>query len=97
MIYRVVLSDPALDDLDGISAWIEERAGQQVAEAYDARLRAHIAKLAECPRRGRPDDDISAGLRTLSFERRLRIAYRVEGETVEIYRVFHGARDARNI
>ena len=97
MIYRVELSERARDDLERISDWVEEQAGRRIAENYDRRIRERIATLAQFPNRGTPDDQIAPGVRTLSFERRLRIAYIIVGDTVQVYRVFHSARDIGNL
>jgi toxin ParE1/3/4 len=42
---------------------------------------------------GRPRDDLGPGLRSVPFERRAVIIYRVLGEAVEIVNIFHGRRD----
>jgi toxin ParE1/3/4 len=49
--------------------------------------------LATFPERGRRRDDIVPGLRTIAFERRATIAYRVLKTHVEIVSVAYGGRD----
>lgn len=97
MSFRVSLTKTARDDLDSISAWIEDRADTVTADAYDARIRAFIRTLAAFPRRGTPQDDLEPGLRSVTFERRLRIAYRIRGDAVELVRIFNGARDVKSL
>ena len=93
MPHEVVLAPRALNDLFAIYVYVAEAAGTAVADAYDARLRQACLGLASFPRRGAPRDDLGKGVRTLSFERRAVIAYRVEGATVRILRVLHRGRE----
>ena len=93
MNYEIRLNDLAFEDLDSIQFWIELEADATVADAYVSRIRARFLTLAAYPNRGTPRDDVAPGLRTLSFERRLRICYRVDGQVVEIVRVVSVARE----
>lgn len=93
MPHKVVLASDALNDLRSLYDHIAEAAGTGVADAYDARLRKTCVRLADFPRRGTPRDDLGEGVRTVPFERRAVIAYRVEGATVRILRVLHRGRD----
>jgi toxin ParE1/3/4 len=90
---EIVFAPRALDDLLAIYVYVAEAAGADVADAYDARLRKACLGLANFPRRGRPRDDLGDGVRTMSFERRAVIAYRVEDAIVRILRVLHHGRD----
>jgi toxin ParE1/3/4 len=83
----------ALADLQSIFPYVAEAAGNEVAEAYQQRLRTACLALADYPDRGSPRADLVAGLRTVSFERRAVIAYRVEADSVRILRVLHRGRD----
>ena len=93
MAAEVLFSAAALDDLFAIYVYIAEAAGTEIADGYDARLRQACLGLANFPRRGTPRDDLGKGVRTLSFERRAVIAYRVAGATVRILRVLHRGRE----
>ena len=42
---------------------------------------------------GRPRDDLKVGLRTVPFERKAVIAYRVEADCVRISSIFYGGGD----
>lgn len=77
--------------------WVEAEAGAEVADRYLARIEAKCATLTAYPNRGNPREDLGAGVRTYSFERRLVIAYRVEGDTVVILAVAHGARETQGM
>lgn len=89
---RVILSRPALADLARISDWVAANAGRAVALAYLDRIEAACAGLTDFPRRGTPRDDLGPGVRTISFEGRATIAYRVEADTLLILGVFHAGR-----
>jgi toxin ParE1/3/4 len=70
-----------------------ESADRAVADAYLDRIEQKIVSVAEFPLRGTPRDDLAAGVRTLVFERRLLIAYRVENAVVIVLRVISGQRE----
>lgn len=90
--HRVLLSALAIEDMVALHRWIAARADAGTADGYLDRVEARLAALDRFPDRGSPRDDLSSGLRTLSFERRLVIAYRVVGDAVEVLRVIDGAR-----
>lgn len=89
---QVELSRLALADLERIGDWVAANAGAAVAIAYLDRIEAMCAMLADFPHRGTPRDDLGPGVRTISFEGRATIAYRVEAESVLILGVFHAGR-----
>jgi len=80
-------------DLFALYRLIEAEAGHEIAGAYIDRIEAACMALATFPERGRPREDIRPGLRTMSFERRATIVFRVEGEKVLIVRIFYGGQD----
>lgn len=83
----------AEEDLFATYLYIAERDGLDRADAVDLRLRAACLKLADFPNRGSPHDDIVPGLRSVPFERRATIYYRVTPHSVEIARVAYAGRD----
>lgn len=83
----------ATDDLFDIAMWIAERADWDVARDYVARVEAACRRLAHFPLRGTPRDELGPGMRSIPFERRLVIVYRIEDETVEIIRCLASGRD----
>lgn len=68
-------------------------ASPVVARRYVERIRARGRLISTLPHAGRLRDDLARGLRTVPFERRAVIVYRVVDETVEITNIFHGGRD----
>ena len=95
MIYAVQLSALAIEDLVALHHWVNAEAGRATADAYLDRVEERITSLADFPGRGTPRDDLVTGLRTLTFERRLLIAYMVDPgvSTVHVLRIINAARD----
>jgi toxin ParE1/3/4 len=94
--FKVVLAPSASDDLFSIYVYVAEAAGTLVADAYDARLRGACLKLGDFPGRGTPREELAPGLRSISFERRVTIYYRLVGSSVEIVRILHKGRLAQD-
>ena len=92
MAYRVTYRPLAVSDLDRIYDFIALDNPER-AFTYVSSIRAHCARLAEMPERGAPRDDLAFGIRTLSFGRRVVIAYRVGDDAVRIIRVFYAGQD----
>jgi len=93
MKYRVSFRPLAESDLFGLYDYIARESGHGVAGAYIDRIEAACMALATFPRRGKRRDDIRPGLRTLGFERRATIAFRVMRTEVVIVRIFYGGQD----
>lgn len=93
MARKVFLRPDARADLKSIFDWVEQAAGPEQALAYVERIRAHYLGLGDFPNRGTDRSDLVPGLRTLAFERRATIAYRVEADAVVILRILHKGRD----
>jgi toxin ParE1/3/4 len=93
MSHDVKLSALAVEDLIALHHWVSAEADIPTADSYLARIEERIAALADFPHRGSPRDDLIAGLRTLTFERRLLIAYNVVGKVVTVQRVINALRD----
>lgn len=91
----VVWSRAARNDLYSLYDWIAGQADAATAFAYTARLEAFASKLSYSPNRGTPRFGIAAGLRSITFERRYIVAYRVEPDCVWIVRLIDTARDFR--
>lgn len=89
---RVDLSRLALADMERIVDWVAANAGAEVALAHLERIEAACIGLADFPHRGTPRDDLGPDVRTISFEGRATIAYRIEGRAVLILGVFHAGR-----
>ena len=93
MAHRVVFRPAAEADLLSLYRYIAEASGPIVAGSYLDRIEETCGTLATFPNRGVRRDDIASGLRTLTVERRLTIAYRVHRTEVEIVTIAYAGRD----
>jgi toxin ParE1/3/4 len=91
--YRVLIRPLAKADLLEIQSWLKDVAGVEAAVAYLNRLQLHIATLENFPQRGTPRPKAGVGVRSITFERRLIVGYRVMDHEVWVERVVSGARD----
>lgn len=90
----VLLTEPAITDINGISDYIEEATGStRVALRYVERINERCRSIGNAPRGGRLRDDLMPGLRSVPFERTAIICYMIEEHCVLITNVFHGGRD----
>jgi toxin ParE1/3/4 len=80
-------------DLVGLYDYIAEASGTRIAAGYIDRIEAACMALADFPERGTRRDDILRGLRTIGFERRATIAFRVLRTRVEIVTIAYGGQD----
>src|SRR2546428_10433823 len=90
---RVVLREEAIADLDELQRFIARSGAPRAAVRYIRRIHARCNKLGSAPFSGVPRDDLEPSLRTIGFERRALIAYRVLEDRVQITNVFYGGRD----
>lgn len=91
--YEVIFRPQAADDLLALYHYIADQAGLTVAGGYIDRIEAACLSLETFPERGTRRDDIRSGLRTMGFERRATIVFRVGENEVTILRIFYGGRD----
>jgi toxin ParE1/3/4 len=83
----------AIADLTHLHDYIAPRAGSAVATGYVERLYRFCQRLETFPARGTVREDIRPGLRTVGFERRATVAFKIDGDEVRIVRVLYGGRD----
>ncbi|MGA2287956.1 type II toxin-antitoxin system RelE/ParE family toxin [Bradyrhizobium sp.] len=93
MAHKVFFLRRAEHRLAELGAYIAGEAGLAVADGYLGRIYSACMALAEFPERGRKRDDILPGLRTITMERRVTIAYRVRHSRVEIITIGYAGRD----
>jgi len=89
----VRFSPTALQDLNRIFTTIQHTAGQKIALSYLERFQAYCQGFALAGERGTRHDDIRPGLRVIGFERRLTLAFMVEGDEVVFLRIFEAGRN----
>jgi toxin ParE1/3/4 len=80
-------------DLLGLYNYIARESGSDVAGTYIDRIEAACLALQRFPKRGTRRDDIRPGLRTIGFEHRATIVFRVMRAEVVIVRVLYGGQD----
>ncbi len=91
--YEVHFLAEATDDIDALFCYIAEEASYEVADRYLARIERLCLSLETFPQRGTAVAGDVAGLRTMGFERRVTILFRVGEDRVEILRILYGGRD----
>lgn len=90
---NVILSPEARDDLIALYDWIAAAAHPVTALGYIERIEAFLRGLRIGSERGTRRDDIRAGLRIVSFERRVTVAFTVDAASVVILRIFCAGRN----
>ncbi len=95
MKHRIRWRQTAQDDLDNLYDWIADQAGGETAYEYTQQVKAHVEKLAGLPEWGAARHELGPGVRTIAYRRRTIIAYRVDGNIVEVLCIFHGGRELR--
>jgi toxin ParE1/3/4 len=83
--------------LFGLYEYIAGKSGVIVVGNYMDRAEAACLALAIFPERGTRRDDILRGLRTVGFERRVTIAFRVLKTRVEIVTIAYGGRNFERV
>ncbi|MGD0629253.1 MAG: type II toxin-antitoxin system RelE/ParE family toxin [Terracidiphilus sp.] len=91
--YEVHFRADAVEDLDALFRYIVEQSSLEIADGYLARIERVCRSLASLPMRGTAVPGRVAGLRTMGFERRVTILFRVKDERVDILRILYGGRD----
>lgn len=89
---KVVYTEPALDDLGEITAWLTRRY-PGLGRAVERRLEvviAHVARWPESMRRTTRHPDVRIAL---LGRYPYKIFYRVRGDTIEILHIHHTARE----
>ncbi|MDR1213310.1 MAG: type II toxin-antitoxin system RelE/ParE family toxin [Propionibacteriaceae bacterium] len=95
MTYSVVFTETASGQLEAIRQYIASAADLGVAESYLDEVIDHCLDLDMFPHRGTSRDDLRPGLRTISYRKRVNIAFAVDDDTllVTILGVFYGGQD----
>ncbi len=91
--YEVLFRPRARRDLIALYRYIAKHSGLRIAGNYIFRVEKHCLSLASFPERGTAIPGRAPSLRTMGFERRVSILFRVGDERVEILRILYGGRD----
>jgi toxin ParE1/3/4 len=93
MSHRVVFAPGAEAQLVSLYRYIAHEAAADIAEHFTTAIIEQCERLATFPHRGTPRDDVRPGLRTMSFRRRVTIAYAVDADQVSILGIYYGGQD----
>lgn len=97
MSYHIDISARAKRDLDSILAWLAERSPQSAAQ-WHAALLTKVVTLEDHPERcplAVEAEQLGVDLRELLFGKRrnvYRILFTIDGEIVNVHRLYHAAR-----
>lgn len=89
----VILAPEARDDLIALYDWIAAAAHPRTALGYIERIETFLQGMRFASERGLRRDDIRPGLRIVSFERRVTLAFTVDASGVVILRIFYAGRN----
>lgn len=90
--YEVYFSAKAVEDLDRLFVYIARKAGIEIADGYLDRIERLCLSLQTLPNRGTSVRGRTSGLRTMGFERRATLLFRVGETRVDILRILYGGR-----
>lgn len=93
MIYRVVFSSEAQEQLVALYGYIANAASADIAARYTEAIVSYCESLRTFPHRGTMRDDVRPGLRITNYKKRAVIAFEVDAEQVSILGVFYGGQD----
>ena len=91
--YEVRFTPEAQADLLELYDYIAEHSSADRALAYMERIEQWTKTLETFPERGARRDDIRPGLRIISFDRRVSVAFQVTGDAVTILRILYAGRN----
>ncbi len=91
--YEVLFTPEAEADLLELYDYIADHSSADRALGYIERIEVWSDSLQTFPERGVVRNDIRPGLRVLSFDRRVSIAFQVTPEAVIILRILYAGRD----
>ncbi len=97
MIYRVVFSPEAEEQLAVLYRYITAAASPDIAARYTEAIVTYCESLQTFPHRGTKRDDIRPGLRVTNHKKRAVIAFEVDAEIVSIMGIFYGGQDYETV
>ena len=94
MKYTVEFSPAALKDIKRLLRYIARKSTKSIAEGYLSRITQTCRSLETSPLRGTARPDLSPDVRTIGFERRVTIVFRVlhHQQLVIIEGIFYAGR-----
>jgi plasmid stabilization system protein ParE len=92
MDYQVILSDFFISDLEEIVIYITREAGTDLAARVGNELINRATELARTPLIGQPVKQRSGARKILRYPYQIYYDVNEENRTIEVLRVWHGAR-----
>lgn len=93
---RILFHPLADEDLETIYNFIAEDSPQR-SIAFVRKLRKFCLGLDDVPMRGRSRDDLAPGVRTITFQKRVIVAYRLLGDDLTVLRLIYAGRDMEKV
>jgi plasmid stabilization system protein ParE len=99
MMYRVVFSPEAEEQLAALYKYIADVATPDIAARYVERIICYCEGMQKFPIRGMARDDVRHGLRVTNYKKRTVIAFAVDdvAKRVSIIGLFYGGLDYETI
>jgi plasmid stabilization system protein ParE len=91
--YKIVFTPEAETQLVDIFRYIASAASPEIAARFTNNIVTHCESLRTFPFRGTKRDDIRLGLRTVTYRKRVVIAFDIEANLVTIIGVFYAGQD----
>ena len=93
--YTVHVNRDAAADLIGIRDYIRGIRGREFAEEFTGRIVAYANTLQRAPHRGTMHNEIRPGLRTVTWDKAVTLAFSVsdKARSVTIVAIFYRGRD----
>jgi toxin ParE1/3/4 len=91
-----IISEPANQDLEMIADYLGANYGLETSEKFINGITSRCKYIAQFPSIGRSRNELSPGLRSLSYEQYI-IFYKIAEETLEIVRVASGYQDLKKL
>jgi toxin ParE1/3/4 len=91
--YEVHFLAEAVTDLDRLFCFIAQESSFEVADRYLARIERLCLSLETFPMRGTAVPGRTSGMRTMGFEHRATVLFRVGENQVDILRILYGGRN----
>jgi toxin ParE1/3/4 len=93
MARRLIFTPEAEEQLATIFGYIAVAASVDIATGYTEAIIAYCERLRPFPHVGTLREDIRPGLRTVSYKKRVVIAFTADAEQVSIIGIFYGGQD----
>lgn len=99
MIFRVVFSPEAEEQLAALYNYVADAASPDIAAAYTESIIRHCESLHTFPLRGVARDDVRPSLRVTHYKKRTIIAFEadMEARLVSIIGLYYGGQDYETI